>query len=289
MHYHGNRAPFGIWLHPAWLSTQDRISTLNKYLETMLSLPDVYVVTMSQMLSFLKNPVPVSSFTGFSCDYSDRYVCKNPISCYYPSAGWSMDSCDCVCRTDVPTLENPTRPLISPCPETLPPTPPSPPMTCVCANPAPQPPGGFCLYGTWNPSTCQCDCIGELDPMTGGWCADSTGSCTILKTWIPSESRYATCPFNPGYFRDCTEDTSSTSGDGDDGTANQIAPLSQDTNPSQSAKWLILAGILLVVLTLVGLLYARYYRRKQSLNQEAQSIVLTSIESNYVHLDSTKN
>lgn len=79
-HYNGNRAPFGIWVHPAWLN-EDRINWVNEFLSQALKLPDVYVVSMQDVITYMKNPVAVDSEDPmpFHCprvtDIENAYPC----------------------------------------------------------------------------------------------------------------------------------------------------------------------------------------------------------------------
>jgi len=67
--YNGNRAPFGIWLHPPWLiENPARVQWLNDFLARILSMPDVWVVSGQDVVSYMKNPVPAGSTTPpFKC------------------------------------------------------------------------------------------------------------------------------------------------------------------------------------------------------------------------------
>ena len=44
--YNGNRAPFGIWLHPLWvMSNPDYAGWINDFLKNITSLPNVWLVS----------------------------------------------------------------------------------------------------------------------------------------------------------------------------------------------------------------------------------------------------
>ncbi|CAG8550595.1 4560_t:CDS:2 [Paraglomus brasilianum] len=76
-HYKGGKAPFGLYLHPAQLLNQPgrpdpgpQITAYNSFIQYVLSQPNVYAVTYSQVLAWMKNPVPVSQLANhpaFKC------------------------------------------------------------------------------------------------------------------------------------------------------------------------------------------------------------------------------
>lgn len=63
LRYEGNRAPLGIWLHAATWLTEDTAGGLNDFLEWALQQPDVWVVTLSQLENWMRNPVSATTVT----------------------------------------------------------------------------------------------------------------------------------------------------------------------------------------------------------------------------------
>ena len=67
-HYRGNRAPFGVYTHPIWLGPANqaipdgsqKLAAVNKFLDQAQSNPDVWLITNSQLIQYMKNPVPAS-------------------------------------------------------------------------------------------------------------------------------------------------------------------------------------------------------------------------------------
>ncbi|KAG0354263.1 hypothetical protein BGZ54_001734, partial [Gamsiella multidivaricata] len=57
-HYQGNRAPFGIYLHPVHVGNATQL--YNDFFTYARSLPDVWFVTNQQLLQWMQNPVPAS-------------------------------------------------------------------------------------------------------------------------------------------------------------------------------------------------------------------------------------
>lgn len=58
-HYNGNRAPFGVFIHAAWFLVRDsHFPAYKRLVAYMNSLPDVYMVSVSQAVDYVRNPVP---------------------------------------------------------------------------------------------------------------------------------------------------------------------------------------------------------------------------------------
>lgn len=63
--YNGNRVPFGIYLHPTWMSSAvptspnatAKLQTIQNVINYAMSRSDVWMVTYSQLLEYMKNPV----------------------------------------------------------------------------------------------------------------------------------------------------------------------------------------------------------------------------------------
>jgi peptidoglycan/xylan/chitin deacetylase (PgdA/CDA1 family) len=66
--YHGNRAPYGIFLHAStsaqWLSnpghSEERIAALKAFVEWALQMPDTWFITCKDLIGFMTSPVPAS-------------------------------------------------------------------------------------------------------------------------------------------------------------------------------------------------------------------------------------
>lgn len=108
-HYDYNRSPFGIYSHSAWFYISDvRAKAMEAFLDKVLAFEDVYIVTQSQMLDWVSQPVALDKIKDFDswkcpprpaprCDYmqptcqkmyEDKYF-KSCSSCpnNYPSYG----------------------------------------------------------------------------------------------------------------------------------------------------------------------------------------------------------
>ena len=70
--YYGfNRAPVGIFLHARWFRTGHHLDALDRFVDELLELGDVYVVTPLQVLEWVKRPTSVEmikTFQPWSCD-----------------------------------------------------------------------------------------------------------------------------------------------------------------------------------------------------------------------------
>lgn len=86
-HYNSNRAPFGMFFHSRWFLTDHNMKGFVKFLDEMLQMKDVYVVSNWQMINWMKRPMPLSalksSSSAFACDdIRDRpSLCKAPHTC----------------------------------------------------------------------------------------------------------------------------------------------------------------------------------------------------------------
>lgn len=111
-HYNDSRTPFGLYSHVAWLYLSDaRAEALKEFLGKVLTAEDVYVVTHSQMLDWVRNPVPTSKIADF-----DPWKCpgRSPPRCSYknPTCSTTFDniqfkSCSS-CPHSYPTYGNPS-------------------------------------------------------------------------------------------------------------------------------------------------------------------------------------
>ncbi|XP_066155379.1 uncharacterized protein Cda5 isoform X4 [Euwallacea fornicatus] len=84
-HYTTNRAPFGLFYHAAWFTQPHHKEGFINFIDTILTMKDVWLITNWQALQWVRDPVPISrlnNFQPFQCDYSDRPKrCNNPKVC----------------------------------------------------------------------------------------------------------------------------------------------------------------------------------------------------------------
>jgi len=180
IHWEGNRAPMGLWLHAAWFlqdPAHDRIALLNEFIEWTQSYTNnqVYYVTGSQLLDWMQNPVGVEDIAdhpSVSCAAKPEAPC-NLRNCnlgsYFSNTCYS-------CPSQLPT---PADPVPSPLKEQ-----PSDNDGCTVQTPM-----GGCVQGSWQ--NCTCVCINE-NSTANGYCKDATGACTIPKVFDAKMGFY--CP-----------------------------------------------------------------------------------------------
>jgi len=85
-HYNTNRAPIGLFYHAAWFTQPHNMEGFQRFLDTILSLDDVWFVTSWQAIQWMRNlanPVDPLNFEPFQCNNTKRKAkyCKNPKVC----------------------------------------------------------------------------------------------------------------------------------------------------------------------------------------------------------------
>jgi len=111
VHYQSNRAPFGVHLHAAWfLEKSTNLDGYLKFVDELVAMDDVYIVTVSQGVEWMKNPVPLSEAKEFfKCPKVVPKPCT-PTKCYFedPEQGNQLVMNSCVpCPDAYPTPDNP--------------------------------------------------------------------------------------------------------------------------------------------------------------------------------------
>lgn len=70
-YYTGNRAPFGIFVHARWFKIYHHLEALDMFIDELMSLHDVWIVTPSQVIEWMRQPTSlydVQFFQPWSCD-----------------------------------------------------------------------------------------------------------------------------------------------------------------------------------------------------------------------------
>jgi len=91
-HYNGNRAPFGIFTHAAWLNGTgspdiwERRLGYIQFLDHLAGLPDVYIVGISRSLEWVKTPTRLENITDFTPFHHvpRQRTCPSIQQCRYP-------------------------------------------------------------------------------------------------------------------------------------------------------------------------------------------------------------
>ena len=69
-YYNTTRTPFGLNMHAAWFYTPHNLQGMMRFLDELQKLNDVYVVTVKQVLDWMKHPTPlseISRMTSWGC------------------------------------------------------------------------------------------------------------------------------------------------------------------------------------------------------------------------------
>nr|CAI5846303.1 unnamed protein product [Callosobruchus analis] len=84
-HYTTNRAPFGLFYHAAWFTQPHHKEGFINFIDSILTMKDVWLVTNWQAIQWVRDPTPISRLTNFEpfqCNYGDRPKrCNNPKVC----------------------------------------------------------------------------------------------------------------------------------------------------------------------------------------------------------------
>ncbi|KAH9364326.1 hypothetical protein HPB48_001287 [Haemaphysalis longicornis] len=111
--YTTNRAPFPLFIHQGYLKHPERKAGYLQFLDWLLQKDDVYLVTASEVLRFMKNPEPLSAYAKRACtnrSNSGPSNCLKPNGCTYKNTptGYErfMKTCS-KCPKNYPWVNNP--------------------------------------------------------------------------------------------------------------------------------------------------------------------------------------
>ncbi|XP_047036825.1 chitin deacetylase 8-like [Helicoverpa zea] len=110
-HYLGNRAPFGFYIHEWYLSANPAVkSAFIRFLNLINSLPDVFMVNSSEVIDWVKNPVPLTEYRAKPCRTWSAAACPVSLCGNVPSEHNQMtywlEACN-VCPRVYPWTGNP--------------------------------------------------------------------------------------------------------------------------------------------------------------------------------------
>lgn len=80
-YYTTTKMPFGINMHPSWFYYPDRLKAMDRFIQKLVSLNDVYIVSANKVLEWLKRPTPLQdlhSFAPWACDGSEKTFKSGP-------------------------------------------------------------------------------------------------------------------------------------------------------------------------------------------------------------------
>ena len=81
-YYRGNRAPFGINMHASWFYYPSRLAGMERFIIELGKLQDVYIVSASQVIEWLKTPTPladINSLKAWECMESRKKINKTKL------------------------------------------------------------------------------------------------------------------------------------------------------------------------------------------------------------------
>ncbi|XP_046583989.1 uncharacterized protein LOC124291127 [Haliotis rubra] len=76
-YYEGNRAPLGFNMHAGWFYDPTRLKAMDQFIEALSQKDDVYILTISQVIEWLKNPTPLDGikyFDPWGCTRSRKII-----------------------------------------------------------------------------------------------------------------------------------------------------------------------------------------------------------------------
>lgn len=77
------RAPFGLFYHAAWFTQPHHKEGFISFLDTIVAMDDVWVVTNWQALQWVRNPTPTEFLDRF-----EPFGCNYPVSCFIFISSW---------------------------------------------------------------------------------------------------------------------------------------------------------------------------------------------------------
>ncbi|XP_035219903.1 chitin deacetylase 7-like [Stegodyphus dumicola] len=107
-HYYTSKAPFPVFLHEAWLRNENRLKGYLAFLDNVLKMNDVFVVSMREVLEYMRKPVDLEAYKStkrcFAETRGQAGKC-NPVVCNYRKRNILMKSC-VSCPKRYPWLKN---------------------------------------------------------------------------------------------------------------------------------------------------------------------------------------
>ncbi|XP_054166467.1 chitin deacetylase 1-like [Oppia nitens] len=102
-HYGTNRAPFQLNFHVTWFTQKGHIKALNRFMDYLLTLKDVWFVTYQQLVEWMREPKRLSEL-NYKCENATATTCTRPHTCvvkhYLASDGYTAASEDNFSKSD---------------------------------------------------------------------------------------------------------------------------------------------------------------------------------------------
>ncbi|KAH7974488.1 hypothetical protein HPB49_015904 [Dermacentor silvarum] len=86
-YYHTNRAPFPVFTHETWLWNPGRRQGFLAFVDWLLTMDDVFIVTVDEVVRFMRDPKPLGEYVQTSCSRASEFRrCPQVYSCSFPRA-----------------------------------------------------------------------------------------------------------------------------------------------------------------------------------------------------------
>ncbi|XP_054924746.1 chitin deacetylase 1-like [Dermacentor andersoni] len=86
-YYHTNRAPFPVFIHETWLWNPGRRQGYLSFVDWLLTMDDVFVVTVTEVVRFMRDPKPLGQYAQTGCSMASEFRrCPQVHSCSFPEA-----------------------------------------------------------------------------------------------------------------------------------------------------------------------------------------------------------
>ncbi|XP_023937311.2 chitin deacetylase 8-like [Bicyclus anynana] len=79
-HYFGNRAPFGFYIHEAFIRPRPHVwRAIERFLDVLNNINDVFMVNANEVIDWVKNPIPVNEYVKKDCRRTTPAACRPTI------------------------------------------------------------------------------------------------------------------------------------------------------------------------------------------------------------------
>ncbi|KAL3172766.1 hypothetical protein MRX96_012806 [Rhipicephalus microplus] len=86
-YYHSNRAPFPVFIHETWLWTPGRREGYLSFVDWLLTLDDVFIVSVAEVVRFMKDPKPIGEYVQVDCSKASEFKrCPEVHTCSFPDS-----------------------------------------------------------------------------------------------------------------------------------------------------------------------------------------------------------
>lgn len=86
-YYHSNRAPFPVFIHETWLWTPGRRQGYLSFVDWLLTLDDVFIVSVAEVVRFMKDPKPIGEYVQVDCSKASEFKrCPEVHTCSFPDS-----------------------------------------------------------------------------------------------------------------------------------------------------------------------------------------------------------